>query len=605
MEKTFSFKRLISQTKVMLRQNKGFFIGLGLLNIAVSAGFIWFEKLNLYADFDAPDYSNMENWLLKFISDDFTSHATEAISIMHFVNIFFTFFFVTALFSFLFTKRKVDFFHSCPVTRTEYFLASVLSSTVFNAFLIAIQMAALYIGTTDRVFDGTVVWLSALLSLVSGTVFAAATALCAVCEGTLVSFLFSFASVAFMSCVSLFFFFKSLPLVLQGYVDNVILKSAFIPQFFFSYDNMKTSDFLIIIGIRILILALVTALGIYIYSQRKSERSGDIIASPLAFIFLSLNIFCFFTFVDSFITFDRSFPFVYGSDISSMDYTSIYEYTIPLSLAVLAVGIGLLVKDKISVKKIAVSASVCVVLIAAVALSCTIIEKNAYEFSMYVPESGEVESVSVKTRVLEDTPFQLSYDERKAEFDDKETIETAVAVHKRSTEFFSHSPQYFSDNQENMKFEYKLKNGKKVSRFVPVTYSDQELLDCYTKLCENDKFEFYNQTNGKKPSFALVKKEGANGINYYLKGEDAEKLYDAFVKDKKNGAKIEVQEDYNYYYNYYINFYFLEREIDQETLDRLSGLDIQKVNSYYLKHYSVYAGSDFKNTITFIENLYK
>lgn len=598
MENKFSFKRLGSYTKFMLRQNFAPIAVFELLNLLVM-GFWWVLAVSghdLNPAFNVFEDTSIE----KLLSTDYTLSASLAIGSIHFFNIFATFFFTIKIFSFLYSKRKIDFFHACPVTRTEYFLSFVLSSAVLNTVLVMTQLGALFFAFKNHAFDVSVIFLAALLSIVSGMIFAAVTALCAVCEGTVVNFLISFTNFAVMGSICIFCFLHSLTLIIPDYVSTTVLPEAFIPQYFIQRDTLNAADISAVIGLRIILLVIFTALGIHFYSRRKSEKSGDMRPSFLTVIFLPLNIFCFFTFINPIIQIYYSyFPFT-RMDLPLLHYVPFFSYPILASVVVLAVLIALLIKSKAGKKNIIISSCVCAFLIALTAASCTLVEKNADKINNYVPETEKIESVKVIARIPQYSPERISRKNCEVTFTDKEMIETAAALHRRIGKVYQFKLEKNNIIDDLYTIEYRLKNGLTVKRRIPTVYCDDATYMLLEKIINDEQFTFFGQNSDKKPSVILVKKSSFDIAPTVLKGQEADELYGVLYDDRKDGASTFVSTEYDYV----IDFIYAENGASEHKLEGITGRQLSEMDydGYYLRKETYSIDGSFKKTLSLIEN---
>lgn len=196
-----------------------------------------------------------------------------------------------ALFSYLHSRQKVDFYHSLPISRARLFATNFLTGIVCVLPTWVIMEAVTVACAYAMGFGEAVEWASIGGALISNVVFflllyALAVLAAVLCGNTIISLLlllwvyFAPAAVRLLqSC--LFEKFFTTYVGPSMYLENT-LKLAPAMQYFFM-DGLQFADGLngsagLLLGIYVLCAVLAIALGCYLFRIRKSERAGTALA---------------------------------------------------------------------------------------------------------------------------------------------------------------------------------------------------------------------------------------------------------------------------------------------------------------------------------------
>ena len=586
--KNFSFKRYGAHLRCTLKQNAGMFAVFAFLNVLF---FLFFNAFMFIC------FSRLVALKGKFFSEDFTAFFFQFIAVAFVLNLFSCIVFIIKNFKFLYSKQKVDFFLSSPVTRGESFLSCITATAFFYAVMLSIQLIGAVIISSKYPCDFSLFLPNFVLAFVSGLLFIAVAALCAVSEGSVVTFLFSLFCVYVLPYFSVSSFLELLPEVFERYAENEYLNSILSLNVYIAADmNVEVNIGAVFVTVlsRLVLICAVVCLGLYVYNQRKSERSADMRLSPITCFFAITDIFCFLMFINKFVDNEEFLPShdgsVYYYDFKPITLTSSLWYSLAAALIVTIVALILLRKNNAGKKQIAFTSSAFGVVLLLAVLSVSL-QNGAKKFDKYVPQVSEVESVTI-TRSLSDN-MGRERGTYKAHFSDAEMINKIVSYHRIDVE------EDHSDLYSPMSVEYRLKNGKKIKRILGGAPSIHHGRALYDEIIENPKLSFFERNRSKRIVGAWVIRDNDREPFIFFKADDAHKLFSLLESDDANTFWEYGNNDYTYS----IILAFAEREVPDEVINSLNLKDYSNINSegFYLKSETFEINPNHEKSTEFIE----
>ncbi len=385
-------------------------------------------------------------------------------------------------FSYLYSKKSGDVFHSAPLTRTELLLSRGMASIVSTLIpvmvgYIAISCVAVAVPMVEANFGILAVcfFYNILIMLVAWAI----SLLFIVCAGTAFDFVISFGIVnggmlllpVIISAIAeetLFGYDSSSIYVIMKWMSPVYFCGFSLSVFINRVDNFinggNTADFklftsneYIMLAISLVLIVGITALTIFLYSRRRSEKAGNAYAFKFLYIIASLIL---------------SFEVAYGLGMlfSQFSLGIVFWVFAVISALLSAVIFGAISERGFKqVKKSLIIGAISAVALILVNLS---LQLDILGFETRVPKVKNIESVTV---TVAGYTVELSDDD----------IKYAAALHRKIIEDYDDAIHYLSSGEgegivSEAHFTYTLKNGTKVNReywTLPVDIFGKEMLE--------------------------------------------------------------------------------------------------------------------------------
>ena len=505
----------------------------------------------------------------------------------------------TVIFSYLHNKKKIDFYHSLPITRSNLFFIKYLLGIAIALPIIIISHFLLYgifsillgdnIVNFKEILEAVVIDIVFFMAIYSITVFAnilaGNTIIGIILSGVLLN-LFSIIILVIFSLSDIFFS----PIIDLGHISDYQLKYNPIVCYFvlknnIDYVSVTSMNFtkINILSMYILITLIITIINLILFKIRKSEKAGVCISFKYAKTILKYLGVCI------------------GAVLVGVIFYLISNSIFALYLGVIlgCIILHCLVEiiydfDFRAIFKNWYSIIGCFV------ICCLII--FSYQFDIfkridYVPNIDKIENVDIN--IYNDS-------EEAKNIQSQDVIQAALELHKEYLESTIEKNKY---STENIKIKYKLKNGSILVRYIGIDYpnledeeipnknnllskiiNDKEYIEkAYSILYRTDikedditTFIYDNSGNSDEPKDNF-KYDNKKLIENIKKDYDNKKLIENIKKDIEQNGIYTVNEEILFSIRFYI-----ERSWEYEIVN----------NSY-----TINISNKYKNTLNYLESL--
>lgn len=390
------------------------------------------------------------------------------------------------LFRFIHGKKQNVFIHSLPVTRTENYISSLLSGLTLMVLPVIANGAALMLisfkyANLISIYD-CVLWI--LINLVVLFIMFSFAALAAVITGN------SFAVIPFYAAINLLLPGAVLAVVslgrvfIHGFPQNGVMPERIIEYtpIFWVVENAVNP---LKMDCKILSAYIALAVVIYIvsgilYVIRKNEKSGDTTA------FKCLN-----PIIKYAVTLCAALIIL--AVLCSYENTSAAMFVI---FVLIISAVGYFASEMVLKKSVRVFGSYkgfigfCA---AAVISVCVISFTNCFGYVSYVPNAGEVKSVSIES--------WYGFGDNSAFSADREAVDFVISTHeklKTPKSFMNKNAFYYDGNSSDMTIQYEKNNGSIIRRTYRVSHDEH--IKLLSKMYSFDDYKKqYNVVFGLKP----------------------------------------------------------------------------------------------------------
>lgn len=463
-------------------------------------------------------------------------------------------------FSFLYKKSSSDVFHAFPLTRTQLLLAR------FSAGLIATFIPVLVCYAAFAIMAAFNPWMGSLTQLAVYLLYTVIITL--VCSSFSLIFIISAGSMFDMG-VSLIG--SNIALLLVGQVFDSVLDRTLLgynraiasdimyyisPPYFCGIGlgranngmNGRTIEFFIRSVIYIIAFTIIVVL---LYNKRRAEKCEQGYAYKFMYIFCgALAGICGGYLIGFLFTYDVSSPVFY------------IFMTIGAILTAVIYGVITNRGFKNFGRAIAVGCVSSLIIISVAVFGIT----GGLGYSKRIPEKQDISDTHINAF---------------SEFIHFENPDDILALHQKIIETGAASDREYTENKINVSFEYKLKNGKTMSRtfLVDTALLENELLSIYksdermNSIKESINFD-------KSASFSLYFYDNDKYVNAIITRSEAQEFLDAYWLDVQNSGSKALD-------NIFGDFY----EISGYTQSNDTSFDINLEADY----------KEFSNTRRFIE----
>ncbi|WP_317368055.1 hypothetical protein [uncultured Tyzzerella sp.] len=475
----------------------------------------------------------------------------------------------TVIFSYLHSKKKVDFYHSLPILRSKLFFLKYILGISIVVPVIIISQVILYtifkvilgseIVAFKEVLEAIMVDTIIFILLYSITVFAnvlAGNTIIGFILSTILINLFSIVSIVIITLSGIFFS----PII---ELNNTSMYQLIYNPLIFYISLMDTNIYLednkisILIGY-VVATIIIGIVSLILFKVRKSEKSGECISFKYAkTIFKYLGV-C-------------SGSFLVGFMFCTISYST---FTLYLGIIIGCIILHCLVEiiyefDFRAIFKNWYSIIGCIAI--------CIVVTSIYQFDIfkrleYVPSIEKVENISID--------FMGNSEEAK-NIDNKEIIQSSIQVHKNYVETGIDLNRYVTNG---VKLTYKLKNGNILSRFIGFDYEDLQDENSYLQEILNSK-EYIEQ------AYPAIYRTDIHIDKMYLinnKGDTIDLRNDKKLLDN---IRKDIEENGIYSQN-------------EEALFKVY-FGIYRAWEYDFRYgeNAIYINSNYKNTLKYLESL--
>lgn len=518
------------------------------------------------------------------------------------------------LFHELFSRRASDFLLALPVKRKEYFNSAFIFGIISIAvsFLICVVLSVAVMLTMlpeSYAFD-----LSVFIQMMAASFFEvceifALFVLAACASGRiwhffLLSALFIFA----VNCTAAGFigYINSIWGLWIDYKYEWILSPLAAD---YEFGIKQTVPICLASAVR---FAVIYFAGLIVFKKRKAEVaetsvSGKFIpAAATVFLMLSVAFLC----------------------LCINNPVALKIIILLISLVLTAIAVSEIFYKKLFVKMTAVVLSAVTAFSLVFAVCVEVVPHK--EYISYVPESSEVQSVSIDTGGYYGNSVDYIYlngilanygeYENIMTFESDEAKEKIYELHKKTV---SEESQNTDGYGYSISFKYRLKNGKTVSRAYSAP--GEVIYKEYISLLKTD--EALNQlsplnVNREELKFVCLNPFEKEIEELNLSDSELDELFECIKYDSKNlsdevfndikGIGLPYSDDYTYYYETlgYVEFYNLDENISEEDKNLIQNMTYSEIELYAQRKRSSMLTMDdmciitkeFKRTIEFFEN---
>lgn len=484
--------------------------------------------------------------------------------------------FLYIAFSYLYSKRSVDVFHSLPLYRSSLLLSRFFGAVV--SALIPITLGFISFGCVAGFVDNDIVPGNILFSYICTVlgilIIASIFLIFIICAGGTLDLILSFFGVNIGLFVIGYILISTMENCIRGFCTDYSGMKYFSALFWFyeneisfiENENFFTSASIWFIIKALILISVLVVIAVILYSKRKSERSDGSYAYRFVYYLCSVII----SFVGA---------YVIGSIFSEGDSEILFWlFAIPGAILT-SVAFGAITNR--SFKKFARSLIIGAVSVVLLIISYLCISNDIFGIGSYIPSEDKVKAVTMQ-----------AFGETITINDE---IEVVTDIHKSVIELpepFVSEPKTLGDYTTYLEFKYTLSDNSTVRRrydvyekdvirdISPVLSGDlkrEEILKKYEN-CDIDfaRLDYQNYDKDGEYIYQIDKEDMLELVNIYfdeIKQTDLEKLY-------TSGTVCHT-----------VNF----------TLYVNSNKISETVTPY--EYFSLRINNDFKNTLDYISKL--
>lgn len=509
-----------------LRKNIGLLILICIVSLLFCPGYLLKYVLEdiKYSSISNPDYVYGFNDILITVVGCTTIMTSLIAVLMNIIN-----------FSYLYSKKSSDVFHAVPLTRCELLFSRFLSGFAFSA----IPMAVIYISAGMMLLvpqvegNVSILLIGLAYNIAIMLLCSALSMLFIICAGTAFDMLLSFGVFSGGCLIVALIVMVFCDEILWGFDSNGVrglfeFASPFAFCSFGLVDYLETApvfrtDYIWFFVKAVLFTVVVLIATALLYRRRKAEKAGDSYAYKFVYVFCAAVV----AYIGAFglgIMFSEgqieNFPFFFFAAVGA---------------AIAAVTFGAIsFRGFKTVKKsliIGAAAFICLV------ATYLIVDFGGLGYSNRVPTASKVDTVKIS---LSGSFYNCVSSEDVIELHEK-IVRNKAEITELHEENFGVVTDIDEDNETerfiNINIDYKLKNGKSMSRyfFVPIKMFEKELLGIYTsKERINDlKETFPEKLMDLRICYTFI--SGMSHENTYysvnISRAEAERLMNAYAED--------------------------------------------------------------------------
>lgn len=492
----------------------------------------------------------------------------------------------TVIFSYLHNKKKIDFYHSLPITRSNLFFIKYLLGIAIALPIIIISHFLLYgifsillgdnIVNFKEILEAVVIDIVFFMAIYSITVFANILAGNTIIGIILSGVLLNLCSIIILVIFSLSDIFFS-PIIDLGHISDYQLKYNPIVCYFvlknnIDYVSVTSMNFtkINILSMYILITLIITIINLILFKIRKSEKAGVCISFKYAktiLKYLGVCIGALLVGVIFYLISNSIFALYLGVILGCIILHCLVEIIYDFDFRTIF-------KNWYSI-------------IGCFVICCLII--FSYQFDIfkridYVPNIDKIENVDIN--IYNDS-------EEAKNIQSQDVIQAALELHKECLESRVKPNTYPT---ENIKIKYKLKNGSILVRYIGIYYSNLE--DKEISNINNLFSKIINDKEYIEKAYSIlyrtdIKEDDITTFIYDNSGNSDEPK-DNFKYDNKKlieNIKKDIEQNGIYTVNEEILFsirFYIERSWEYEIVN----------NSY-----TINISNKYKNTLNYLESL--
>lgn len=440
----------------------------------------------------------------------------------------FSFIILNTLFSFLYSKRKTDLYHSFPITRGAFYWSAVAVPIIVNAISLVGEFAVITliskVNSAKSFADLGVIFLSEVLIFAILAATTGVFALSISVSGVVASYIINIFLLLIMLPVSAFMLLMSFESLIPAFANTFENIWTIFPYGLLLADIAGDDiSFAVSIPVSLVVAIIAFLAGLYFYKTRKSESSESHPSSNVPFNIGVMGVAVF---------------------AGVISYISSKNIVTAIIVATVVALIAMFAMNYISEKRIKKSTVFYWLGFTFVFAGIMLTAKYATQsYSNRIPEVSQIESVEVDTNVygygtvdFVSRLFGSSYMQMPSvKLEQEKSIKNVTEFHKESLSTFDGEDTPTS----YVKLIYHLKDGETVTRILPYEFLHQDekqenysskLLETYDAIQKSDEYLRKQSMPYEEEDLATVY-VSINNRAILLKDENAKKLFENYLLD--------------------------------------------------------------------------
>lgn len=440
----------------------------------------------------------------------------------------FSFIILNTLFSFLYSKRKTDLYHSFPITRGAFYWSAVAVPIIVNAISLVGEFAVITViskvNSAKSFADLGVIFLSEVLIFAILAATTGVFALSISVSGVVASYIINIFLLLIMLPVSAFMLLMSFESLIPAFANTFENIWTIFPYGLLLADIAGDDiSFAVSIPVSLVVAIIAFLAGLYFYKTRKSESSESHPSSNVPFNIGVMGVAVF---------------------AGVISYISSKNIATAIIVATVVALIAMFAMNYISEKRIKKSTVFYWLGFTFVFAGIMLTAKyGTQSYSNRIPEVSQIESVEVDTNVygygtvdFVSRLFGSSYMQMPSvKLEQEESIKNVTEFHKESLSTFGgeDTPTSYA------KLIYHLKDGETVTRILPYEFLHQDekqenysskLLETYDAIQKSDEYLRKQSMPYEEEDLATVY-VSINNRSMLLKDNEAKKLFENYLLD--------------------------------------------------------------------------
>lgn len=440
----------------------------------------------------------------------------------------FSFIILNTLFSFLYSKRKTDLYHSFPITRGAFYWSAVAVPIIVNAISLVGEFAVITliskVNSAKSFADLGVIFLSEVLIFAILAATTGVFALSISVSGVVASYIINIFLLLIMLPFSAFMLLMSFESLIPAFANTFENIWTIFPYGLLLADVAGDDiSFSVSIPVSLVVAIIAFLAGLYFYKTRKSESSESHPSSNVPFNIGVMGVAVF---------------------AGVISYISSKNIVTAIIVATVVALVAMFAMNYISEKRIKKSTVFYWLGFTFVFAGIMLTAKYATQsYSNRIPEVSQIESVEVDTNVygygtvdFVSRLFGSSYMQMPSvKLEQEESIKNVTEFHKESLSTFDGEDTPTS----YVKLIYHLKDGETVTRILAYEFLHQDekqenysskLLETYDAIQKSDEYLRKQSMPYEEEDLATVY-VSINNRSMLLKEDEAKKLFENYLLD--------------------------------------------------------------------------
>ena len=440
----------------------------------------------------------------------------------------FSFIILNTLFSFLYSKRKTDLYHSFPITRGAFYWSAVAVPIIVNAISLVGEFAVITliskVNSAKSFADLGVIFLSEVLIFAILAATTGVFALSISVSGVVASYIINIFLLLIMLPFSAFMLLMSFESLIPAFANTFENIWTIFPYGLLLADVAGDDiSFAVSIPVSLVVAIIAFLAGLYFYKTRRSESSESHPSSNVPFNIGVMGVAVF---------------------AGVISYISSKNIVTAIIVATVVALVAMFAMNYISEKRIKKSTVFYWLGFTFVFAGIMLTAKYATQsYSNRIPEVSQIESVEVDTNVygygtvdFVSRLFGSSYMQMPSvKLEQEESIKNVTEFHKESLSTFDGEDTPTS----YVKLIYHLKDGETVTRILAYEFLHQDekqenysskLLETYDAIQKSDEYLRKQSMPYEEEDLATVY-VSINNRSMLLKEDEAKKLFENYLLD--------------------------------------------------------------------------